>query len=65
MDGWNLYNVVIKRPSLKKKKPKSWISLVVQQLRNPPANVGDTGSIPQVQEDSTCLGTTKPMCYSD
>ena len=31
--------------------------------RNPPANAGDRGST-LVQEDSTCLGATKPMPHN-
>ena len=31
--------------------------------RNPPANAGDRDSI-LVQEDSTCLGATKPLPHN-
>ena len=32
-------------------------------VKNPPASVGDTGSVP-VQEGSRCLGAAKLMCHS-
>ena len=32
-------------------------------VKNPPANAGDTGSIPG-PEDPTCSGTTKPVRHS-
>ena len=32
-------------------------------VKNPPANAGDMGSIPD-SEDPTCLGATKPECYN-
>ena len=32
-------------------------------VKNPPANAGDTGLIPD-WENSTCLATTKPICHN-
>ena len=32
-------------------------------VKNPPANAGDAGSIPAL-EDSTCHRITKPMCHN-
>ena len=33
-------------------------------VKNPPANAGDTGSIPG-PEDPTCRRATKPVCHND
>ena len=32
-------------------------------VKNPPANAGDMGSVPD-SEDRTCLGAIKPECYN-
>ena len=32
-------------------------------VKNPPANAGGTGSIPDL-EDSMCWGAAKPMCHN-
>ena len=53
----NILHAVSKMPLITTKSWHTQISKKKKKKKNPPANAGDTGSIPD-------LGATKPLCHN-